>query len=90
VNHTKHEKQFALMIELLNEARARRGLPKIDQSEVRRWTPEPVPAQLRTWGWNAMKKRRIEVARCHAVGALKLQPFSIENWRLAYCAMRGR
>ncbi len=90
VNHTKHEKQFQLMIELLNEARARRRLPKIDPSDVRRWTPEPTATQLRTFGWNAMKKKRIDVARSHAIGAVKGQPFSIENWKLLYCAIRGR
>lgn len=90
VNHTKHDRQFQLMIELLNEARARRGLPEINPTEVRRWTPEPVPVQLRTWGWNAMKKKRIDVAKCHALDALKRQPLSMENWRLAFCAWRGR
>jgi glycosyltransferase involved in cell wall biosynthesis len=90
VNHTKHEKQFALMIELLNEARARRELPPIEADEVRRWTPEPIPVQLRNWGWNAMKKNRIDVARSHALGAVRGAPFSVENWRLLYSAMRGK
>jgi hypothetical protein len=45
--------------------------------------------QLRLWGWAALKAKNRRVARLHAVGAVRRAPFSIDAWRLMYCALRG-
>ena len=45
---------------------------------------------LRAMTWRAIKEQDIPMARKAAWGALRCRPLSLKNWKLAYCAMRGR
>ncbi len=42
------------------------------------------------WGWNALQKGRIDIARRYAMKSLITVPLKLEVWKLIYCAVRGR
>jgi glycosyltransferase involved in cell wall biosynthesis len=44
----------------------------------------------RTMGWKAMREGDLVAAREHARKLFKSDRFSVEAWRLMYCAMRGK
>ena len=44
----------------------------------------------RLLGWQALNKADVAGAKKHAVEALRRAKLSVEAWRLAYCAIRGR
>ena len=70
---------------------ARRGL-RVPEVSIRR--PERKVERrndiLRRWGWWALSGGNIATARHYAALALLNNPLSLENWRLGYCALRGR
>ena len=45
---------------------------------------------LGEWGWAALKRGNVAVARKHALSAVKAAPLSGEAWKLLLCAVRGR
>jgi glycosyltransferase involved in cell wall biosynthesis len=89
VNRTRHAEQAKLADECVREAYRRRGK---DVPSGWRFIPKPKPSrdeQLLTWAWRAMKEGNVPVARRHAMARWKSSPFSIESWRLLFCALRG-
>jgi len=54
------------------------------------WKPTPLAEQARAWGWAALKRGNVSVARKHALTALRAAPLSGEAWKLLVCAVRGR
>jgi hypothetical protein len=75
---------------ILKDAYARRGMSFPEGWDPPVWQPLPMRAQLREWGWSALKAGNKAVARRHAIGALARAPWSVAAWRLTYCAVRGR
>jgi glycosyltransferase involved in cell wall biosynthesis len=75
---------------ILRDAHQRRGLTLPDDWSFAPWKPEPLKAQLRTWGWAAIKANKIAIARKHAAALLRRSPMCLDSWRLMYCALRGR
>jgi glycosyltransferase involved in cell wall biosynthesis len=72
---------------VLDNARARRGLPAEAPSHTRNIT---APADIhRRWAWWALGDHNISTARKHAHRALLLEPFAKASWRTAACAWRG-
>jgi glycosyltransferase involved in cell wall biosynthesis len=89
-NHTRFEEQEAKRRACVAEAYGRRGLMMPANWQPHPRSLMPLPDLFHHWGWQAVKHQRKDVARRHAVSLLKLQPFSMESWKLMYCALRGR
>jgi hypothetical protein len=89
VTHTQYSQQLAVKEGIIREAYARRGKSMPTGWKFEGWSPPPMAQQLRLWGWAALKAKNRRVARLHAVGAVRRAPFSIDAWRLMYCALRG-
>ena len=90
VTHTLYDQQREVKERILREAYERRGMPWPKDWAFEPWRPPSESEQLRQWGWAALKARNVTVARKHARGAVRAAPWSLEAWRLMYCAMRGR
>jgi glycosyltransferase involved in cell wall biosynthesis len=91
IGHTQKPRQRKVTREAIAEARQRRGLPPIPTPGVE--APDPAttrPDHNRRWGWWALRSGYLATARKHARAALVHQPFSLQSWRLLYCAIRGR
>jgi len=90
VNHTRSAQQDRNADGIIRETLRRRGLPVPDDLNLKRWRPLPHAQQLRQWAWQALKIGNVSVARKHAKSVLRRDPFSLESWRVMYCAIRGR
>jgi len=89
-NHTRFAEQEEKKRACVADAYARRGVPFPTD-----WAPPPrrqlMPTEeLRQWAWAAVKRRRANVARRHAIRVLGMAPFERASWKLMYCALRGR
>ena len=77
-------------------ARVRRGLLPLQKSEVleldnHSWNGAVKTAQYhKKWAWWALQGGHPATARKHALVALRQDPLSLESWRLALSALRGR
>jgi glycosyltransferase involved in cell wall biosynthesis len=74
------------------EAWKRRGLA--GKREIPAIAPHPedpdrLLKQHQFWGWMSLKAGNVMTARKYARAGLRLAPFSVESWRLMYCALRG-
>jgi hypothetical protein len=90
VMHTQWRQRQEVKERIVREAYERRGLPMPADWKYDDWKPTPEGEQLRTWGWTALKRGNVAVARKHAVRAVAAAPWSGEAWKLAWCALRGR
>ena len=90
VMHTQWRQREEVKEQIVREAYARRGKPMPADWAFDDWKPTPLAEQLRAWGWAALKRGNVAVARKHALGAVRTAPLSGEAWRLLYCAARGR
>jgi glycosyltransferase involved in cell wall biosynthesis len=52
--------------------------------------PKPPWRHRREWVWQALREGHIHTARRHAPRVIGDRPWSVESWRAAYCAFRGR
>ena len=89
VNRTRGEEQARLADACVRDAYRRRGKAVPDGW---RFVPKPKPSkdeQLLTWAWRAMNDGNVPIARRHAMAAWKSSPFSVESWRILFCALRG-
>ena len=90
ISHAANSVQIKHKPQIIAEAYERRGLTKPAEWDFKPWVPKPHDAQLKEWGWKALKVGRPDAARGHAKALLKLKPLSADSWRLAYCAWRGK
>jgi glycosyltransferase involved in cell wall biosynthesis len=86
----RHVKSFQSVFE---EAWRRRGL--LGKREMPAIAPHPeyrerLLNQHRLWAWKSLEAGNIGSARKYARAGLRMSPFSIDSWRLMYCAVRGR
>jgi glycosyltransferase involved in cell wall biosynthesis len=86
----KNETQMRHKSLILAEACQRRGLPKPELNMDDYWRPPPVDEQIRKWGWQALKRGRVDAARAYGRSLVRLKPASLDSWRLLYAALRGR
>ena len=73
------------------DARRRRGLPQ-DAPTAAPASTRPGPTGLdhmRKWAWWALMSGYVPTARGYAIRCWCRRPFSLESWRLLYCALRG-
>ena len=89
-NWRNHRIQANNKPKMIAEAYRRRGLTPPTEIEFTRPWEEPAAKRYVYWVWCALKDRNVFGARKHAWSALKVAPLSMETWRAAYCALRGR
>jgi hypothetical protein len=90
VASTKHQIQWQVKSQIVGDAYDRRGIPRPSEWPFNKRVPLPVVEQLKRWTWAALKAGNPRVARKHATQVLKQKPFSMDSWRVMYCALRGR
>jgi len=90
VMHTQWRQREEVKERIVREAYQRRGLPMPADWRFDDWKPTPLAEQARAWGWAALKRGNVSVARKHALTALRAAPLSGEAWKLLVCAVRGR
>ena len=90
VMHTQWKQRQEVKERIVREAYQRRGVPMPADWKFDDWKPTPLAEQLRSWGWAALKRGNVRVARRHALGALRAAPASGDAWRLMFCTLRGR
>jgi len=87
---TRDREAFEDLVQIVNDARQRRGLPPEPLL-----FPLPPPAKTEVadshelWGWQALEGGNVDTARKHARKSLIVAPFSMNAWKLFYCALRG-
>jgi len=75
---------------ILTETRLRRGLPvgELPAGPQGEQTAPELTIHER-WGWQALGGGHVATARKHARKSLIVAPFSMNAWKLFYCALRG-
>jgi len=87
---TRDREAFEDLVQIVNDARQRRGLPPEPLL-----FPLPPPAKTEVadshelWAWQALEGGNVDTARKHARKSLIVAPFSMNAWKLFYCALRG-
>ena len=89
VSSQNFEEQRRRFGRIIAEAHRRRGLPMKQEPAFFKTRPQPPEKLLELWGWNALRKKRADVARQHAGDRLRLRPLSWKSWKLWFCAARG-
>ena len=90
VNYTKYEQQKAVKRQIVAEAYRRRNMTMPQNWAFRERKLLAHPEQHRRWGWAALRRGNLGVARRHAMSAIRQSPMSIDTWRLTACVIRGR
>jgi glycosyltransferase involved in cell wall biosynthesis len=88
VGYAQRSRQIESTFRAVNDARTRRGIELLKASENHR--SESSDDSRLLWGWWALGDGNVATARKHARAALIRHPVSLQAWRLAYCALRGR
>jgi glycosyltransferase involved in cell wall biosynthesis len=88
-NARSYDMQVRLMQQVIAEHDAFCPYQDLDRHLLNGWARLPHAHLYRRWAWNALKQRRLDIARQYAARCIRLEPFSKENWRLAYCTLRG-
>ena len=90
VSHRRHAEQLRKARLVVMEAFARRGRPVGEDFQLVGW-PDPSGVwRFKVWFWSALTQGRTGAARHFAVQVVKARPFSVDSWRIAYHAVRGR
>lgn len=90
VNYTKYEQQKAVKRQIVADAYHRRGKKMPANWAFRERKLLPHSEQHRRWGWAALREGNLNVARRHAISAIRQAPLSMDTWRLTACVIRGR
>ncbi|SRR5712692_7252542 len=92
VGHQRYRELVRSVRVAVAEARVRRGLPPLEDSEPLALETSAAPNKTlhKKWAWWALSAGYPKSARKHALLALREAPLSLESWRVAYCALRGR
>jgi glycosyltransferase involved in cell wall biosynthesis len=86
----KQNKSVELITRIIVDACRRRGIPVPPEAAGTATPPTPIADQHRSWAWHAIKHRNVATARHYALSTLRRRPWSLDSWRLTYCAVRGR
>jgi glycosyltransferase involved in cell wall biosynthesis len=94
VCHTREEDQDVIRPELYREVYERRGIAPPQGNNKGR--PDTVrrlgrPGERdKLWGWWALIGGNVRIARKYAFRTVRAAPFTVDSWRLVFCALRGR
>jgi glycosyltransferase involved in cell wall biosynthesis len=83
-----HEEVRDLLL-LHNEARRRRGLPEVEELQLRPFHLTPLEKHNEVLGWQALMSGNVATARKQARRSVAQAPLSMNAWRLLFCSMRG-
>ncbi len=85
----KADKTVGIVTRIIIDACRRRGIPVPTEAGIA--VPvSPIDAQHRDWAWHAVKHGHTATARHYALKTLTRRPWSLDSWRLTFCAVRGR
>jgi len=90
--HTREKDQDLLRPELEAEVYQRRGITApspADLTQESRSLDGPGE-RFKLWAWWALRGGNVVTARKYAMRAFRSAPLQVENWKLMYCALRGR
>lgn len=82
VGFTKFEEQRRVKSIILQDAYTRRGRTPPPEWPKAIFTPLPVAEQLRRWARTALKANNRDIAKKHAIDALKREPLKVDSWRV--------
>lgn len=94
ISGSSRGEQIDIARQFTQEARARRGLPPLPESDQaaraqRDANVMSIAEQARSWTLHAIHQGRLGIARRHAWTVLRNQPWHLESWRLLRWAIRG-
>ncbi|MEX0777514.1 MAG: glycosyltransferase [Phycisphaeraceae bacterium] len=94
ISHASSQKQKAAWRAAVLQAHQRRGhadarLPAAPDTRIAGFGHSVADQHIR-WAWMALMSGHVHSARKHALAGMWRRPYSLETWKLAYCAMRGR
>lgn len=92
--HTREEDQDVIRPDLYKEVYERRGIAAPEgkangRPDAARRLGEPGERD-KLWGWWALIGGNVRTARKYAFRTVRAAPFTIDSWRLVFCALRGR
>lgn len=73
----------------VRDACRRRGLPMPEMPPDEYYKPISLSDTYRAWAWWALGSGHVSTARKHAIASWLRLPWSLDSWRLMYCALRG-
>jgi glycosyltransferase involved in cell wall biosynthesis len=79
---TKFEEQRRVKSIILQDAYIRRGRTPPAEWPKGIFTPLPPSEQMRRWARAALKANNRDVAKKHAIAALKREPLALDSWRV--------
>jgi glycosyltransferase involved in cell wall biosynthesis len=82
VGHTRRMEQAATVARIVNDARARRGLPQVDPSTMALSAPPHPSVHFLNWASLAMKYGNRPLSAKYALRALRRAPMSIHGWSI--------
>jgi len=90
--HTREKDQDSLRPDLEADVYKRRGIaaPSHAESSQQSRSLDGPGERFKLWAWWALRGGNIETARKYALRAFRSAPLQFENWKLMYCALRGR
>jgi len=79
-------------IQRVNKAWDDRGLTLDENFEhwLENLPERTVQQKLLLWGWNSLRKGRVDISRRYAKKLIFSHPLSVDSYRFSYCAIRGR
>jgi len=89
IGHARMDAQRLAARAVTEAAHRRRGLPLPPEKPVNARTMSHGE-QYRKWAWWALGGGNPRSARKYAIRCLAMAPWAAQNWRLMFCALRGR
>jgi glycosyltransferase involved in cell wall biosynthesis len=86
----RQREQRAVTRRVVDEARARRGLEPLARVPAAEGSACGPVHSFRCWGWWALMSGHVATARRYAAVSMARAPWSVDSWKLLYCAIRGR
>jgi glycosyltransferase involved in cell wall biosynthesis len=92
VSSALHERSYRELCEIVTDACRRRNLTvSLPPPDALPDGPSPPSVERdKAWAWQALNAGHVRTARKYARRVVAQAVFSIESWRLMYCAIRGR
>lgn len=86
---TWRDRQNAIRETIYRDACARRGIP-VEKDSTAFVAPQRSAARLsERWAWLALAAGNLATARKHALRSIFREPWMLDSWRVAFCALRG-
>lgn len=89
IGHSKRKQQIDSTRRLIIDAHQRRGLPVPENPYPIDDREDSIYGIYQRWGWWAIEGKNLKTARKYAFRALWRKPWSLQSWKLLFCALRG-